>query len=142
MEVRSTVICDDEGNAVGMRGVAVDISASKEAEQVRAQLEEQLQQAQKMESIGRLAGGIAHDFNNLLTVMNGYSDLIAQELQPEDPIRRRLSEIRSAGDKAADLTHQLLAFGRRQLLQPRVLDLNSLIPDSINMLKRLLGEDI
>jgi nitrogen-specific signal transduction histidine kinase len=122
--------------------VAVDITAGKEAEQARAQLEEQLQQARKMESIGRLAGGVAHDFNNLLTVINGHSHLIEQELKAGDPLLPRVTEIRTAGERAADLTHQLLAFSRRQLLQPRVLNLNSLIPDSLKMLKRLLGEDI
>jgi nitrogen-specific signal transduction histidine kinase/CheY-like chemotaxis protein len=120
----------------------MDITASKEAERARARLEDQLRQAQKMESIGRLAGGVAHDFNNLLTAINGYADLMSLELQPGDPLRLSLREIRRAGERAAVLTRQLLAFSRRQLLQPRVLALNSLITDSTNMLKRLLREDI
>jgi PAS domain S-box-containing protein len=142
VEARSTVICDEKGNPVGMRGVTMDITASKEAERARAKLEEQLRQAQKMESIGQLAGGVAHDFNNLLTVINGYADLMFMGLDPRDPLSLKLTEIRNAGERAAELTRQLLAFSRKQLLQPRVLTLNSLITDSTKMLKRLLGEDI
>jgi PAS domain S-box-containing protein len=142
VEAHSTVICDDKGNPLGMRGVTIDITASKEAERGRAQLEEQLRQAQKIDSIGRLAGGVAHDFNNILTAINGYADLMLLELTPGDPLRSSVTEIRRAGERAAGLTRQLLAFSRRQLLQPRVLALNSLIVDSIRMLKRLLGEDI
>jgi PAS domain S-box-containing protein len=142
VEAHSTVICDDKGNPLGMRGVTIDITASKEAERGRAQLEEQLRQAQKIDSIGRLAGGVAHDFNNILTAIRGYAELMLLELAPGDPMRSSVTEIRRAGERAADLTRQLLAFSRRQLLQPRVLALNSLIADSIKMLKRLLGEDI
>jgi PAS domain S-box-containing protein len=142
VEARSSVIFDDDGHAVGMRGVAMNISARKEAERVRAQLEEQLQQSQKLESIGRLAGGVAHDFNNLLTVITGYADLMLLEVDREDPLRSSLTEITRAGQRAADLTRQLLAFSRRQMLQPRVLILNSLITDSARLIKRLLGEDI
>jgi PAS domain S-box-containing protein len=142
VEGHSTVICDNQGNPVGMRGVTTDITARKEAERDRAQLEEQLRQAQKIDSIGRLAGGVAHDFNNILTAIRGYADLMLLELAPGDPMRSSVTEISRAGERAADLTRQLLAFSRRQLLQPRVLALNSLIADSIKMLKRLLGEDI
>jgi len=113
-----------------------------EAAKARAQLEEQLRQAQKIESIGRLAGGVAHDFNNLLTVINGYAHLVLVALAPGDPLHSHLTAIREAGDRAADLTRQLLAFSRRQVLHLRVLGLNSLITDSISMLQRLLGEDI
>ena len=142
VEGHSTVICDDKRNPVGMRGVTTDITARKEAERGRAQLEEQLRQAQKIDSIGRLAGGVAHDFNNILTAINGYADLMFLELAPGDPLRSSVTEIRRAGERAADLTRQLLVFSRRQMLQPRVLALNSLITDSIKMLKPLLGEDI
>ena len=142
VEARSTVICDAHGNPVGMRGVTMDITAAKEAEAARAHLEEQLRQGQKMESVGRLAGGVAHDFNNLLTVINGHTSLALEQLQPGDPLRTRLTDIRTAGERAADLTRQLLALSRRQLLMPRVLSLNSLIADSTSMLSRLLGEDI
>ncbi len=142
IEAHATVIFDDKGNRAGMRGVMVDITASKEAERAKAHLEEQLRHAHKMESIGRLAGGVAHDFNNLLTTINGYAELMLQELEPGNPLRASLDEIRKAGDRAAELTHQLLAFSRRQMLQPRSLALNSLIREDTNLLKRLLGEDI
>jgi len=105
-------------------------------------LEEQLRQAQKLEAIGKLAGGIAHDFNNLLTVINGYCDLIHDELPKEAPQRDLLQEVRLAGERAADLTRQLLAFSRKQLLQPRVVNLNHLIENMMKMLGRLIGEDI
>ena len=113
VEARSTVICDNTGKPLGMRGVTMDITASKEAERARLQLEEQLRQAQKMESIGRLAGGVAHDFNNLLTAINGYADLMLSELKPGDPLRLKLVEIRRAGKHGADLIRQLLAFSRQ-----------------------------
>ena len=120
----------------------MDVTASKEAEHARAQLEEQFRQAQKMESIGHLAGGVAHDFNNLVSVIIGYAHLILGRLSPGDPLISSLLQIERAGERAADLTRQLLAFSRRQLLQPRVLDLNLLITDSAKMLKRVMGEDI
>ena len=142
VEARSTVICDDKGNPVGMRGVTMDITAGKEAERARAHLEEQLRQAQRMEAIGRLAGGVAHDFNNLVTVINGYADLTLMKLEPGHLLSLNVTAIKKAGERAVDLTRQLLAFSRRQLLQPRFLDLNSLITDSAKMLEHLLGEDI
>jgi PAS domain S-box-containing protein len=108
----------------------------------RKQAEERLLQAQKMESIGRLAGGVAHDFNNLLSVINGHSDMLLDLLSPEDPLRTNLEMIRRAGEKAAGLTRHLLAFSRRQLLQPRVLDLNLVVEEMRPMLERLVGEDV
>jgi two-component system cell cycle sensor histidine kinase/response regulator CckA len=142
VESRTTVIVNANGQPVGMRGVTMDITAAREAERAKAHLEEELRQAQKIESVGRLAGGIAHDFNNLLTAINGYADLMLDELPPGDRWRASITEIRRAGERAAELTGQLLAFSRRQLLQPRVIDLNALIADSTKMLGRLLGEDI
>jgi signal transduction histidine kinase/CheY-like chemotaxis protein len=108
----------------------------------RKTIEAQLLQAQKMESIGRLAGGVAHDFNNLLTVINGYCDLALRQVPAGDPVFPQIQAIRSAGDRAAELTMQLLAFSRKQVLQPKALSLNDIIRDSDRMLRRLIGEDI
>jgi PAS domain S-box-containing protein len=108
----------------------------------RRQLEEQFRQAQKMESVGRLAGGLAHDFNNLLTVIGGHAELLHERLEPEDPVRQRIGLIREAADHAADLTKQLLAFSRKQVLAPTVLDLNAIVVEIEPMLRRLIGEDI
>jgi PAS domain S-box-containing protein len=119
-----------------------DITERKRSEQERAKLQAQFLQAQKMESVGRLAGGIAHDFNNLLTVINGYSQMLLDSLTPVDPLRGSLSEIHKAGERAASLTQQLLAFSRKQILSPRELDVNRVVRDLLPMLKRLVGEDI
>jgi two-component system, cell cycle sensor histidine kinase and response regulator CckA len=106
------------------------------------QLEAQFLQAQKMEAIGVLAGGVAHDFNNLLNVINGYSELILDDLAEDDRIRKDLMQIKDAGKRAADLTSQLLAFGRKQILQPEILNINNVIVQMSSMLRRLIGEDI
>ena len=119
-----------------------DATERKRSERERASLEEQLRQAQKVESIGRLAGGIAHDFNNLLTVINGYSRLLLGQLRGDDPLRERVEAIHKAGERAAGLTQQLLAFCRKQVLEPRVLDLNGAIAEMRPMLARLMGEDV
>ena len=108
----------------------------------RKRLEEQFYQAQKMESVGRLAGGIAHDFNNLLTVINGYSEILLSEVNPELPTYGHLKQIFNAGSRAARLTQQLLAFSRRQILKLEVIDLNEIVNDTKAMLRRLIGEDI
>jgi PAS domain S-box-containing protein len=105
-------------------------------------LEERYRQAQKMESIGRLAGGVAHDFNNLLTVINGYSQMMLGRLDARDPLRPNLAEIHKAGERAAALTRQLLAFSRKQVLQPRILDLNRVVEEMQSILARVVGEDV
>jgi signal transduction histidine kinase len=104
------------------------------------QLQAQLAQAQKLESVGRLAGGVAHDFNNLLTVINGYSDLALVRLRDGDPLRLQLEQIRRAGERAAVLTRQLLGFSRKQIIQPKPVDLNAIVSDARSMLQPLLGE--
>ena len=123
-----------DNKPAGLRGLIVDITD-------RRRLEEQLQQSQKMEAVGQLAGGVAHDFNNLLTIINGYCDLLEMSKLP-DSILDPVKQIHNAGNRAAQLTNQLLAFSRRQIIQPVVLNLNSVISDYMKMLSRLLGEDI
>jgi nitrogen-specific signal transduction histidine kinase/CheY-like chemotaxis protein len=108
----------------------------------RKRLEEQFRQAQRMEAVGRLAGGIAHDFNNMLTVIISYAEMIFQDLKADEPMRADIDEIRTAGRRATDLTRQLLAFSRQQVLEPKVLDLNQTVAGMEKMLRRLLGADI
>ena len=119
------------------------VNASLVAEQQeRQRAEERLRHAQKMDAVGRLAGGVAHDFNHLLTVIRGYSDLVLSTTDPADAVHASVDEIRKAADRAASLTHQLLAFSRKQVLQPRVTDLNTVVAEMEKMLTRLIGEDI
>jgi two-component system cell cycle sensor histidine kinase/response regulator CckA len=129
-----SLVADEDGEET-LLGTVFDVTE-------RRRLEEQLLQSQKMEAVGRLAGGIAHDFNNLLTAIAGYSDLLLAELLANDPRRESAVEIREAGRRAAALTQQLLAFSRRQVLEPRVLDLNAVIAGMEKMLRRVIGEDI
>src|SRR5436309_880938 len=121
--------------------VAVGIER-KRAEEALRQSEARLRQAQKMEAVGRLAGGVAHDFNNLLTVITSYSDLLLEDLGPDDPKRDDVGQIRQAAEGAAALTRQLLAFSRQQVLEPKVLDLKATVAATEKLLKRLIGEDV
>jgi two-component system cell cycle sensor histidine kinase/response regulator CckA len=123
-------------------GFVTDLTARKKAEEERARLEQQLRQAQKMESIGRLAGGVAHDFNNLLTVINGYSGLLADKLDPQDRLRGYADQIGLAGERAARLTGQLLAFSRQEVIKPVAVNLNTTIAESEPMIRTLVGESI
>jgi PAS domain S-box-containing protein len=123
-------------------GKIVNYVAVKRDVTEHLRLADQFQQSQKMESVGLLAGGVAHDFNNLLTVITGYSELLLQKVGKESPLRREVEEIRSAGERAAALTQQLLAFSRKQIIEPKVLDLNLLTADLGKMLVRLIGENI
>lgn len=131
----NTKLVFHDGVPVGVQGIARDVTE-------RRQLEDQLRQSQKMEAIGQLAGGVAHDFNNLLTAINGYSSLALQRISEDHPIRNYLEEVKKAGERAANLTRQLLAFGRKQILQPLALNLNDIITDMNKMLRRLIGEDV
>ena len=133
--IQNVELLTDEDGEEMLLGTVFDVTERK-------RLEEQLLQSQKMEAVGRLAGGIAHDFNNLLTAIAGYSDLLLAELPANDPRRESAVEIREAGRRAAGLTQQLLAFSRRQVLEPRVLDLNAVIAGMEKMLRRVIGEDI
>jgi PAS domain S-box-containing protein len=130
------------GDAVFYTGVIRDITERKLAAEALRQREEELRHAQKMEAVGRLAGGIAHDFNNLLTAILGYADLLLEELPGDHPIRPDVEGIQKAGRSAASLTKELLAFSRKQVLQPVVLDMNEVVSSTEILLRRLLGEDV
>jgi two-component system, cell cycle sensor histidine kinase and response regulator CckA len=137
-----TYLKDDAGNLAGVLSMANDITEEKKAEEALAQSLEQLRQSQKIESVGRLAGGVAHDFNNLLTVIIGYCELMMIKIGEGNPLIQDLQEISKSADRAAALTRQLLAFSRRQILQPKVLEIDTVVPDMDKMLRRLIGEDI
>jgi two-component system CheB/CheR fusion protein len=140
---RSLVLGGCRINHLRMILLAVDdITERKLAQQALRKSEEHLRQSQKMEAVGRLAGGIAHDFNNLLTAIIGYSDLLCNRLAGDESAMQEAIEIKNAGERAASLTQQLLAFSRRQVLQPKVLDLNAIVADFDRMLRRLVGERI
>jgi two-component system, cell cycle sensor histidine kinase and response regulator CckA len=126
---------DRQGNVIGLVGISRDVTDMK-------RLETDFRQAQKMDAVGRLAGGIAHDFNNLLSVIIGYSELLFNQLSPEDDNRNLIYEVQKAGERAAGLTRQLLAFSRKQVLKPQVISLNPLLADMNRMLRRLIGKDI
>jgi two-component system sensor histidine kinase EvgS len=122
--------------------VLTDLTERKKAEADHEKLQAQLLQAQKMESVGRLAGGVAHDYNNMLSVIIGYAELAMGSLAPDDPLQDDLGEILTAARRSGDITRQLLAFARKQIISPRVLDLNETVENMLKMLRRLIGEDI
>jgi nitrogen-specific signal transduction histidine kinase/CheY-like chemotaxis protein len=129
------VLLGEHGEPVRAVGISLDVTE-------RRTLEEQFQQAQKMEAVGRLAGGVAHDFNNLLTVILGYCEMLLADRDRNDPRQSDIAEIQKAGTRAADLTRQLLAFSRKQIIEPTLLDLNAVVADMRAMLERLIGEDV
>lgn len=135
LESTASAVRDSSGNVEKLIVVNRDITA-------RRDLERQLVLSQRLEAVGKLSGGIAHDFNNLLGVIIGYSEALQQSITPENPLREAVDEIEKAGQRAAALTQQLLAFSRKQVLEPKVLDLNSIVTDMRNMLHRLIGEDV
>jgi PAS domain S-box-containing protein len=128
-------LIDSQGHVIGAIALCEDVTAHRK-------LEEQLRQAQKMEAIGHLAGGVAHDFNNILGIINGYSEILLKEQSLKEAQRASLEEVLAAGKRAASLTRQLLAFSRKLVLQPKVLDLNSVIEGFDKMLRRLIGDEI
>jgi signal transduction histidine kinase/ActR/RegA family two-component response regulator len=130
------------GQAVARIWVFRDVTAQRRAERERAQLEERLRQSQRMEAIGKLAGGVAHDFNNLLMAIMGYSEILLRHVADRPELEREVSGILTAAERAGDLTHQLLAFSRKQVLQPKVLDLNRVVTEVEKMVRRVIGEDI
>ncbi len=137
-----SAIRDEYGNLVGLQGVTRDITEQKKREEEQKKLRDQLHQAQKMESVGRLAGGVAHDFNNKLTIINGYAEMAIDMMDPSDPLREMIREIQTAGKQSADIVRQLLAFARKQEISPVQLDLNDTISSMLKMLQRLIGENI
>ena len=141
VEISSRAILKD-GEAVGVQGIARDITDRQRMENDLRASQAQLQQSQRLEAVGQLAGGVAHDFNNLLTAIIGYSDFALRKMRANNPIRRDIEEIKKAANRAATLTRQLLAFSRKQILKPEVLDLNLVVGDMHKLLERLIGEDI
>ena len=132
----------EAGVPVGVHGIVRDTTSRERADETPQKSEEQLQQSQKLEAIGQLAGGVAHDFNNLLTAILGYAELSLLRIHPDNPAVRNLEQIQKAAARGALLTRQLLAFSRKQILEPRVFDLNHAVKDMYDMLSRLIGENI
>jgi PAS domain S-box-containing protein len=141
VQIYSSRIMHD-GISAGIRGIILDITERKRAEEEREKLQSQLIQAQKMESVGRLAGGVAHDFNNMLGIILGHTEMALDTIDPSQPQYGNLTEIQQAAERSAGLTKQLLAFARKQTIAPTVLDLNETVESMLKMLRRLIGENI
>ncbi|HJZ12176.1 MAG TPA: PAS domain S-box protein, partial [Acidobacteriota bacterium] len=139
---RGFPIRHESGKLIRVTGIAQDITDQKRSEDERAQLINQLQQAQKMEAIGQLAGGVAHDFNNILMAVSGFAELLLMKMNELDPLRSDVVQLQKAAQQGANLTRQLLAFSRKQVLSPKVLDVKASISGMKEMLQRLIGQDI
>jgi two-component system, cell cycle sensor histidine kinase and response regulator CckA len=135
-------VLDEQGNVQGAIVVNQDVTDRKRAEVEKEKLQSQLNQAQKMESVGRLAGGVAHDYNNMLSVIMGYTEMAMDKMRPDHPLHADLTEIFKAARRSIDITRQLLAFARKQTIAPRVVDLNAIVESMLRMLGRLIGENI
>ncbi len=142
LDTLKTKYLDSQGNLQGIIGISRDITERKQAEEERAKLQAQLAQAQKLESVGRLAGGVAHDFNNMLGVILGHTEMALEQVNPDQPLHADLQEVLKAGKRSADLTRQLLAFARKQTIAPKSIELNETVAGMLKMLRRLIGEDI
>ncbi len=138
----SNSLLDHDGAIVGSIALGADVTERRREQEDRQRLEGQMRQMQKMESIGRLAGGVAHDFNNMLTAIMGSADLALAQMTPEDRARPRLMTIKQASESAANLTRQLLAFSRKQIIAPRILDLNEVLQHLPSLLQRMIGENV
>ena len=141
-EQRNSYLCDKNGDLITIQGVARDITTIKLAEMEKEKLQTQLMQAQKMESIGRLAGGISHDFNNMLSVISGNIELALLDIDFHNPLYSKLLDVKKATERSSSLTRQLLAFARKQSISPKIINLNTIINDMLKILKRLIGENI
>ena len=139
---RGELKIDPTGNPLFLIGTIQDITERKQVDAEKTKLEGQLQQAHKMESVGRLAGGVAHDFNNMLGVILGHLEFALEQVPPTQPLHADLKEVQKAARRSADLTRQLLAFARKQTIAPKVLDLNEMVDGMFKMLKRLIGENV
>ena len=140
--IEDRLLRNEEGKVVGIRATSRTSPNGRRRRRRCVSLQEQLRQSQKMEAVGRLAGGIAHDFNNLLTVIHGHCEISLLQFQGNNPLREDIVEIKKAADRAGNLTRQLLAFSRRQIMEMKVIDLNALLRELEKMLRRVMGEDV